>query len=121
MRARAERRRDPRVATQLPLILNNGAGTIEARTENISTAGACCTLKQFLAPMTKLQIRLELPGHSPSTVVSCRGVVVRVQPQTPRAKQSAYNIAIFFNDLSDHSRTVLARYVQERLPVAAPR
>ena len=71
--------------------------------------------------MTKLQIRLELPHSSPSTVVSCGGVVVRIHPETPRAKGSVYNIAIFFNDLSDHSRTVLARYIQERLPVATPR
>jgi hypothetical protein len=47
--------------------------------------------------------------------------VVRVQPDAPRAKQAAYNVAIFFNDLSDRSRTILARYIQEQLPVATPR
>jgi len=118
--SRPERRRTPRVSTQIPLIISHESGTLEAKTENLSATGAYCTLKHYLAPMTKLQIRLELPGGSKPATVNCQGVVVRVHPPAPTPK-ATYQLAIFFNELSDHGRSTLARYIRDRLPVATLR
>lgn len=118
--SRPERRRAPRVSAQIPLVISHEAGTLEAKTENLSAAGAYCTLKRYVAPMTKLQIRLELPGASKPATVNCQGVVVRVHPPAPTPK-ATYQVAIFFHELSDHGRSVLARYIQDRLPIATLR
>ncbi|MBI3324419.1 MAG: PilZ domain-containing protein [Candidatus Omnitrophica bacterium] len=114
-----DRRRDPRLTAQIPLRVNHQAGAIEARTENISTSGAYCTLGRFLPLMTKLKIRLELSASRKRSVLNCQGVVVRVQPGGPSMKTTRYGIAIFFNELSDYKRALLGRYIRQRLPAGA--
>ena len=110
-----ERRAAARIASRLPVAIGDGHGELLTQTENVSTLGAYCTVKRFLAPMTKLQIRLEVPGHPQPTPVTCEGVVVRVDPVLTNPTEARYQVAILFRDLSDRSRSVLAHYVQQRL------
>ena len=116
-----ERRRAPRVNSRLPVILTDAAREIIAYTRNISASGAYCTLRRFIAPMTKLQVRVEIPGRSTSTRIVCRGVVVRTDPPTATPRPSRCHVAIFFNELTDGDRVRLARYVQQQLHVTKPR
>jgi len=121
MRSRPERRGAPRVASRLPLTLTRQAEELVTRTKNISASGAYCQIPRFVAPMTTLQVRLEIPGRSHPAHIECQGVVVRVEPARLNPSPSRYHVAIFFSDLADRDRAVIARYVQQRLRITSPR
>ena len=117
----SERRSSPRARHRLPIILNGGVNELVTHTEDISSSGAYCTLSRYVPPMTKLQVKLELPGEPKSKRLTCYGVIVRIDPSTPGGRGTRYKAAIFFHDLSDHDRTVLAHYIQQHAHVDAPR
>ena len=84
-------------------------------TRNISASGAYCTLDGFIAPMTKLEIRFELPNRTRPTPVRCSGVVVRVEPVVSHAGRGRYHIAVLFTDLKTQDRAAIERFVRQRL------
>ena len=111
----AERRRSPRVETRLPLSLGDPSAELLTTTQNVSASGAYCTVRKFLPPMTRLQVRMELPGDGRPHPIECEGVVVRVEPPEPVVRRTNYRIAIFFSDLSERDRAGLSHFVQSRL------
>ena len=111
----AERRGAPRLSTRVPLRIGGQiTGALLTRTHNISSSGVSCTVNRFLPPMSRLQVNLELPTR-PRTLMTCQGVVVRVEPPVLKPKRATYQVAIFFNDLSVRDRLILMRFVQQRL------
>ena len=110
-----DRRRSPRTVTRLPLVVSHQSEEIATQTQNISVSGAYCTLGRFIVPMTKLEIRIELPGPPRPHTVQCHGVVVRVDPPVEQPTTVMYQAAIFFNDLSDHDRFLLSEFISQRL------
>ena len=110
-----DRRRAPRVDTRLPLSLGERTAELLTTTHNISASGAYCTVRKFLAPMTKLQVRMELPNDGHLVSIECRGVVVRVEPPEPAPRRATYRVAIFFSDLSERNRALISQFVQARL------
>jgi len=113
-----ERRRAPRVAERVAVTMTDAGAQLTAETKNLSASGAYCTLNQFLAPMTKLQLRFELPGGVRHRTIRCSGVVVRVEPVIATADRGHYHVAIFFTDLAPRDREAIARFVQQRLAAA---
>ncbi len=112
----SERRRAPRIAKQLPLTLGHEAGDLVTKTENLSASGAYCTVKRYVAPMTKFKVQLQLPDFTGKAhVVSGEGVVVRVEPPAPSPTCRSYNIAIFFTWLSGRNQAQLTAYVNQHL------
>ena len=109
-----ERRRAPRAAERVALSIGDAGTALQTETKNISASGAYCTLDRFLAPMTKLQLQFELPRGSRRARIRCSGVVVRVEPVVS-PERGQYNTAIFFTELSERDRSVIARFVRERL------
>ncbi len=107
-----ERRRGPRISHQIPVTLGNGFEGGTCSTKNLSASGAYCTVRRFIPLMTKLHINLEL---SASSRIRCGGVVVRVNPPSPDPHRTQYEVAIFFNELTEHDRVALARYVDHHL------
>ena len=114
-RPSTDRRRSPRVATRLPLSLGDRTAELLTTAHNISASGAYCTVRKFLAPMTKLQVRIELPNDGRPFPIECQGVVVRIEPSHPAPRRSTYRVAIFFSDLSERNRAWLAQFVHARL------
>ena len=114
-----ERRSAPRVDHQIPVVIGERRRSFIAQTKNLSASGAYCTFANFVAPMTKLQVRLQLDLDGRSQMIACQGIVVRVNPPSVRRRCSAYDVAIFFNDLSDEDRTAVARYVLHHLRTSA--
>ena len=112
---RSERRIEPRAVSRVALVLDHAAEELSAATENISASGAYCTVGRFIPLMTKLRVRLELPSGRASRAIHCQGVVVRIEPPQETPRQQRYQVAVFFNDLSDRDRTHLAQYVQQHL------
>lgn len=94
-----------------------GKGAIPVR--DLSRAGLCCHLPDPLPLMTQVGLRLEVPGgEGRYTTVTGTGAVVRCVPAPPDAP-GAYEVAIFFVDMSEAHRRVLDRYVAAHQPSAA--
>ena len=110
-----ERRRAPRVAERLPVAITEAGAQLTAETQNLSTSGAYCSMDRFIAPMTKLELTLDVPDGASYTKVQCQGVVVRVEPAIGTPDHGRYHVAIFFTELSQRGRSAIARFVQQRL------
>ena len=110
------RRRHARIPHRLPLQLTHDVHDLITKTENVSASGAYCIVKRYVAPMTKLQVRLEIPGQTHLSV-KCEGVVVRTDPPQPDPKRHEYSVAIFFQDISERDRTTLAHYIDQHIKV----
>lgn len=112
-----ERRSHPRVETTLPLRIKSSEFDIVTSTKNISCVGAYCQVDRYLAPLTKLDIALVLShqnnsdNNTNSIKVRCRGVVVRTEPSLDK-----YNIAIFFNDISEPEKEKINAFVKDGHP-----
>lgn len=112
----AERRIHPRVDNNVPLKISYEGGDIVTKTGNISRSGAYCSVDKYIAPMTKFKINLLLPvkknGKTTSKKISCEGAVVRIEPAQANKH---YNVAIFFNDISQRDAESIADYVSSCL------
>ncbi len=107
-----ERRSAPRISVGVPIFVTDDTTPYAAEADNLSASGVCCTVAHFVPPMTKLELRFELPsGHA----IRCGGVVVRSQPSVLGADRAVYQLAIFFTELSNDDRSAIGRFVQQRL------
>jgi len=112
----SERRRDPRLDNNVPVKICQDGGDIVTETRNISRSGAYCQVNRYIEPMTKMKVYLLLStrknGEMTSKKVSCEGIIVRAEPAL---KKDQYNVAIFFNDISQRSAETLSDYVSSHL------
>jgi hypothetical protein len=115
-----DRRRGQRVDArlQIELQLESGAPSESSNTLNISSNGVYFTSRRFVAPLTKLGLRLLLPGETPGApeqTVDCQGVVVRCMPEEPQAAADSYEVACYFTDTSEEFKERISTYVQKHL------
>lgn len=110
---RSDRREHPRLEQKLPFLVTTNGYDFSTNTQNISCAGAYCTIKKYIPPFTKLKIKVCLPGSKSkaSREVECSGVVVR----TEDTSNGFFNIAIFFNQIKETPRKKIADYVHQCL------
>lgn len=106
----AERRRHPRITTDLPVTIALPEGQHEARIRDLSRAGVCFFLDRRIPEMTVLQMRLDLPTRDGQEVIEGTGVVVRCEAVS--AHLDHYEVAVFLNDLTESSRDRLHAYVE---------
>ena len=102
---------------QIELTVDDSVSSEQGSAINISTNGVYFTSKRYLEVLTKLGMRLLLPGEENQTeteALDVRGVVVRVEPEEPSDDVDQYEIACFFTDASPEFRERLGRYVQSR-------
>ena len=102
-----EVRRYPRIKKLLSLKIKNEEFDIVTESENISACGVYCSIDRYLAPYTKLAIRLSLPLKEKKEQINCRGVVVRAEENL----DNTYNIAIYFNEIKKIDQKKISRYV----------
>jgi len=107
-----ERRRSPRIDHNIPLKISSEDFDIVTESKNLSCSGAYCTVAQYVEPMTKLKIQLLLPLRRNNKIstkkVSCLGVVVRTEPYP---EQKNFNVAIYFNEVHDRDKKIIAEYI----------
>jgi hypothetical protein len=111
-----EKRKHPRVANNIPVKICTEQGDIVTETGNISRSGVYCKVEKYIEPMTKMKVHLLLPvkknGKSSSKKISCQGVVVRTEPIQGK---DDFNVAIFFNDISQRDAETIADYINNFL------
>jgi len=111
----AERRQYPRIEQSLPLKIAANGYDFATTTQNISCVGAYCHLTRYIPPFTRVMVKLDLPIISDNAktdrIVECKGVIVRTED-----KEGGFNIAIFFNAITESQRNKIAQYVSQFLP-----
>lgn len=115
MKSPKERRLHPRLEQRLPIDLAVDGYDFSTSTRNISCVGAYCHLDKYMPPFTKISVKLCLPAKErsgKSTIVECKGVVVRSEDET----HGGFNLAIFFNGMRDDQRKKIAQYISRFLP-----
>lgn len=113
-KVRIERRRYPRVKQVLPLNLAIDGYDISTTTKDLSCIGAYCHVDRYIPPFTKILVRLSLPifdKKDNNCIVECKGVVVRTEDQP-----QGFNIAIFFNEITESQKNKIAKYISQFLP-----
>ncbi len=110
-----DRRRGRRVDArlQIELQLEPGGPSHPASTINISSNGVYFKSPRFVAPLTKLGLRLLLPEDETGeeTSVDCQGVVVRCLPEKPTAGVQEYEVACYFPETSPEFQARVGHYV----------
>lgn len=110
-----ERRGEKRIDKTIPIKLFS-VERYDAITEtkNISASGTYCSIGREIPEMTKLQIKLRVPavGENPPTRIDCEGVVVRTESNK---EEEGYNIAIYFNNISEEDKAHIRKYVYYHL------
>ncbi|MCM8800823.1 MAG: PilZ domain-containing protein [Candidatus Omnitrophica bacterium] len=109
-----EKRRYPRVKQVLPLNLAINGYDISTTTKDISCIGAYCHVDRYIPPFTKILVRLNLPisdTRDNNCIVECKGVVVRTEDQA-----QGFNIAIFFNEITENQKNKIFKYISQFLP-----
>ena len=113
---KTERRKYPRLEKTIPLkVAANGYDFITT-TQNVSCVGAYCHVAKYVPPFTKVMVKLTLPiianNERIDKDLECKGVVVRSEDE----KNGGFNIAIFFNAITNSQREIISQYINQFLP-----
>jgi c-di-GMP-binding flagellar brake protein YcgR len=112
---KAERRQYPRIKEDFPLKIAADGYDFITTTRNISCVGAYCHIEKYIPPFTKIMIRLTLPimvnRVNKNYTVECKGVVVRTEDEN----EGGFNVAIFFNEIGEHERQKISKYIGQLL------
>ena len=112
----SERRQYPRIDQKLPIKIAADGYDFMTSTRNVSCVGAYCHLDKYIPPFTKIAVKLSLPvmsqGKMQNIEVGCNGVIVRSEDE----KNGGFNIAVFFNHITESQRKKIAQYVSQFLP-----
>jgi hypothetical protein len=109
-----DRRKFPRFTIRVPLSLSISAAeteaTLNAKSINLSMNGVYCTVNRYLPLFEKVLVMFVIPkeiGMPYKLVSKCEGVVVRIEPENEEPRQDEYNIAVYFQNLSQTERIML--------------
>lgn len=115
----SEQRKYPRIAETVSCQLLVGPEkSFQTLTKNLSCGGALCSLSEEIAPMTQLEVVLDLPAvrggmASARQQVHCQGVVIR-QDRLPLEEHS-YLTAIYFSNLKTEDRRRIGEFVLQSM------
>lgn len=107
---RGERRKSPRVKGDFSVEIAHQKAHIIADTINISASGIYCQSGRSIPLFREIGIRIELPDVT--DIIECSGVIVRCEKISEKER---YNLAIFFEDLSQKDKVHLSSYVEKLL------
>lgn len=115
----AERRSFPRVTDEgVTLKLNLGDFDAVTHTLNISASGLYCKVDRELPLMSRVKLKLMLPtalkDDQKSRGFEVDGVVVRGHPVIIEGETRHYDVAIFFENLSQKSREAILDYTAKK-------
>ncbi|MBM3245066.1 MAG: PilZ domain-containing protein [Candidatus Omnitrophica bacterium] len=112
-KVKRERRLHPRLDHNLPVKIAAGGYDFSTTTQNVSSLGAYCHIGKYIPPFTKIAIKLNLPvctEHGKEHYdVECNGVIVRSED----APDGGFNVAIFFNEIKESQKKIIAKYVNQ--------
>ena len=112
----AEHRKHLRINQSLQFKLKTTHFHVVTETINLSCIGAYCQINKDIPLMTGLEIVLALPHvdeEDKFEYVECIGSVVRVEKIASNTNErDAYNVAIYFSDISDPEKQKIESFVE---------
>ena len=113
-----ERRNFPRVKDEeLSLKLRLDDFDSITHTMNISSSGVYCKLDKELPLMSRVRLMLMIPDPAREGALKdleVDGVVVRQHPVTMDGVIKHYDVAIFFEDLSEKDKGAITGYIKRK-------
>jgi hypothetical protein len=110
----------PGVDLGVPVKIQAKDSSIVTETINITSSGAYCKTEKPLPLLSKVELTLLIPGHSRKNAldrkIECRGTVVRTHPVLIDGKAQSYDVAIYFDELSQSDSRLISQYIEHRLP-----
>ena len=102
-----ENRKYPRRSKNVRLRLEPAKAGFDlvGETINLSSNGALCKLKKAIPEMTVLKMILKLPED----FIEFEGTAVRVEGNP--SENGSYNVAIYFNEISEYDRKKLSDFI----------
>ncbi len=82
---------------------------------DLSLGGAYCEIDRFMSPLTKVMFTLNFPDNGEEEAAVCRGVVVRVEPETEQQDVGNYRVGILFTEISREDRSKLQDFLERQL------
>ncbi len=86
---------------------------------NVSTAGILCETPARVEPMSRVGVTLLLPESEDFSgdrlEIECEGVVIRSEKKTTQTSAPLYHIAVYFTQIDDQDRDLIARHVERDL------
>jgi len=117
--ASQERRKFPRVKDEyLSLKLRLDDFDSITHTMNISSSGVYCKLDKEIPLMSRVKLMLMIPDSIKEGILKkleVNGVVVRQHPVTIDGAIKHYDVAIFFEDLSEKDKAIIAGYIKRKI------
>lgn len=114
--AKTEKRLHPRLEHKLPIKVAVDGYGFASSTQNVSCLGTYCHIQKYMPPFTKVIVNLTLPimtdGGKRDCSLECKGVIVRTEDE----KGGGFNIAIFFNHITQEQRKAISQYINQFLP-----
>ncbi|MCD4764264.1 MAG: PilZ domain-containing protein [Desulfobacterales bacterium] len=112
----AEHRKHLRINERLKFKFKTNHFDVVTETINLSCIGAYCQANKYIPLMTSLDIVMALPHVDKEDEfehVKCNGMVVRVEKVSFDANtRNAYNIAIYFSEISDSEKQKIESFVE---------
>ncbi len=105
----AERRKHPRIPSDITIEVALDDGGHEARLRDVSESGLCFFLDRSIEEMTILEVAFDVPSDAGFHRVQTTGVVVRSRKISPAVDH--YEVALFFNGLDESARIALRAFV----------
>ncbi len=119
-----ERRRHPRAQGDFHIVVNAPAQKKKVLVRDISSSGVSCFLDFPIPEFTTVMVNLEIPETSGKSIdhkgLTCEGAIVRCRPAAEKKADSQYDVAIFFQNISDEGRRLIEDYVQKKRTIAGP-
>lgn len=114
-----ERRTFPRIQdSSLSLQLSGSGFDTVTHTLNVSASGIYCKIDREIPLMSRVNLVLMVPDSSRSDRTSLRlevsGVIVRMHPVIINGETKHYDVAIFFDDLSQKDRDIIKQYISQK-------
>ena len=112
MSAAEEQRKDRRYPADILLRSGCGDDLVEMEAINISVGGVHCRSHRFIAPMTRFNITLDLPGSDQARPpLTIEAVVVRVERQPDSQTGPPFRLSLWFQRMEPADRARLRRFL----------
>ena len=113
-----ERRSFPRIRDEkVELKLKAGDYDSVTHTMNLSASGAYCKVDKEIAVMSRVKLAIMFPEDMSPRSIEVEGVVVRAHPVVIDGAIRHYDVAIFFDNLTEKHRQLILDYISRRKQV----
>src|SRR5262245_10920052 len=114
----SERRRHPRAKGDFHIVVRAPEHQKKVLVRDISSSGVSCFLDFPIPEFTTVMVNLEIPDNkgriSDLKGVTAEGAIVRCRPVGQKKDSPQYDVAIFFQNISEEGRRVIEHFVQAR-------